>query len=121
MSAKRLFASLIIVFAALFTACTKDSLEGTKWISILPDDEGQFELEFTSSSSVVLIGRESDGTIEGKASGTYTYSHPIVEFSLKYSGMDNKFKTKIDGSKMTVIWFDEDTEIDIEGKTFTKQ
>lgn len=117
-------AAIAVFMCASFASCSKDSnlqksLEGTTWSAILPDDEGWFELDFISETSVVLVGRDYDGTVLGRATGSYTYEYPIVSFFVTYDDWTNKFKTKVIDKKMLVTWVDEDIDIEIEeGLTF---
>ena len=117
-------ATIAVFMCASFASCSKDSnlqksLEGTTWSAILPDDEGWFELDFISETSVVLVGRDYDGTVLGRATGSYTYEYPIVSFVVTYDDWSNKFKTKVIDKKMLVTWVDEDIDIEIEeGLTF---
>lgn len=125
MTVKKLIAAVVLIFTTLFCSCTndsvKDSLVGTKWTAILPDDEGWLDLDFISDETVVLIFHDYDGTVEARVSGSYTYNHPIVDFSVIYDDWCNKFKTKIIGSEMPITWVDEDIDFEIEGLTFKRQ
>jgi hypothetical protein len=117
-------AAIAVFMCASIASCSKDSnlqksLEGTTWSAIFPDAEGWFELDFISETSVVLAGYDYDGTVLGRATGSYTYEYPIVSFFVTYDDWCNKFKTKVIDKKMLVTWVDEDIEIEIEeGLTF---
>ena len=121
MSFKRLFVVVLAAIATtMFVSCDnldlEKTLKGTTWTAE-PNDELSWVLKFKTETSVVITCYE-DGSVEGTATGTYTYASPTVNFSFSYDGFDHKFNAKVTDNKMYITWIDDYCDIDVEGLVF---